>query len=193
LGFPDASLALRWGTLLHDVGKPMCHAHDPETGKTHFYSHDKEGARLCKHILRRLCQPNTVVDEASALVRYHMLPLPKEDKAIRRFIHRRREILPDLLKVMLADREAARGKQSSHAARQAYRLAVARILAANNQAPTPAPLLNGQEVMDLLELTPGPEVGEALRFIAEAVAVSDIHTKEDAKQALLTYADRQGW
>ncbi|MEM7734936.1 MAG: HDIG domain-containing metalloprotein [Deinococcota bacterium] len=193
LGFPDASLALRWGTLLHDVGKPMCHTHDPETGKTHFYGHDKEGARLCKDILKRLCEPNDVVHTASELVRYHMLPLPVADKAIRRFIHRRREILPDLLKVMLADREAAQGKQSSPAARQAYRLAVSRVVAEAGQTPHPAPLLNGQDVMDLLNLDPGPKVGEALRFLAEASAVGDIHTKDDAEQALRTYAAKQNW
>ncbi|MEM6427928.1 MAG: HDIG domain-containing metalloprotein [Deinococcota bacterium] len=197
LGFPDASLALRWGTLLHDVGKPSCHTHDPDTGKTHFYGHDKAGARLGKQILQRLCQPNTVVHEASELVRYHMLRLPKTDKAIRRFIHRRRHILPDLLKVMLADREAARGKQSSRAARQAYRLAVSRILAVQDLAvqdqEAPAPLLSGQEVMALLELDPGPKVGEALRFLAEARAVGDVHNKDDAMRALLSYADKQGW
>jgi len=123
-------------------------------------------------------------------VRYHMLPLPTNAKTTRRFVHRRREILPDLLKVMLADREAARGKRTSVAARQAYRRAVARILAELDKPEPPAPLLTGDDVMALLALEPGPKVGEALRFVAEARAVGDIHTPEEAKKALLRYANR---
>ncbi len=191
LGFPDAPLALRWGTLLHDIGKPPCFEVDPETGTQHFYGHDKVGADITKTILRRLRQPNMLIQHASQLVRYHMLPLPTNPKTTRRFVHRRREILPDLLKVMLADREAARGKRASMAARQGYRRAVARILAELDKPAPAAPLLTGNEVMALLDLEPGPKVGEALRFVAEARAVGDIHTPAEAKTALLSYAKKQ--
>ncbi len=193
LGFPEASLALRWGTLLHDIGKPPCFEVDPETGVQHFYGHDKVGADITKTILRRLRQPNTLVHHASQLVRYHMLPLPTTDKTTRRFVHRRREILPDLLKVMVADREAARGKRTSVTARQAYRRVVASILAELDKPAPPAPLITGNEVMALLDLEPGPKVGEALRFVAEARAVGDINSRDDAKNALLAYAKQQGW
>lgn len=192
-GFPDASLALRWGTLLHDIGKPPCFEVDPDTGKPRFYGHDKVGADITKTILRRLRQPNALVHHASQLVRYHMLPLPTTAKTTRRFVHRRREILPDLLKVMVADREAARGKRTSVAARQAYRRAVAGILAELDTPAPPAPLLTGNEVMALLKLEPSPKVGEALRFVAEARAVGDISSSDDAKNALLAYAKQQGW
>ena len=193
LGFPDASLALRWGTLLHDIGKPPCFDIDPDTGKQRFYGHDKVGAHVTKTILRRLRQSNPLVHHASQLVRYHMLPLPTTEKTTRRFVHRRREILPDLLKVMVADREAARGKRTSVAARQAYRRAVASILAELDKPAPPAPLLTGDEVMALLNLEPSPKVGEALRFVAEARAVGDINSSDDAKNALLVYAKQQGW
>jgi poly(A) polymerase len=193
LGFPDAPLALRWGTLLHDIGKPPCFEVDPETGTQHFYGHDKVGADITKTILRRLRQPNMLIQHASQLVRYHMLPLPKNAKTTRRFVHRRREILPDLLKVMLADREAARGKRASLAARQVYRAAVAGIVAELDKPAPLEPLLSGDDVMALLKLEPGPHVGEALRFVAEARAVGDVHKVEDAKIALLAYAKQQGW
>lgn len=193
LGFPDASLALRWGTLLHDIGKPPCFDIDPDTGKQRFYGHDKVGADMTKTLLRRLRQPNTLVHHASQLVRYHMLPLPTTPKTTRRFVHRRREILPDLLKVMLADREAARGKRTSFAARQAYRRAIASILAELDKPAPPEPLLTGNEVMTILGLEPGPKIGQALQFVAEARAVGDVSNPKDAKNALLTYAKQQGW
>ena len=50
--FPDASLALRWATLLHDVGKPRTRT--LEAGRLHFYGHDRVGAALARQMLERL-------------------------------------------------------------------------------------------------------------------------------------------
>ena len=134
-----------------------------------------------------------VVDAATALVRYHMLPLPREERAVRRFVHRRRALLPDLLKLMLADREAARGRAASAEGRRGYRAAVSAILAELDGVPEPEPLLNGDDVMALLGLPPGPRVGEALAVVAEAQALGDVSTREEAELALLRYAAAQGW
>jgi poly(A) polymerase len=144
-------------------------------------------------LLRRLRLPGELVATAASLVRYHMLPLPHGERAVRRFIHRRRELLPDLLKLMLADREAARGRLASAAARARYRLAVSAILAALDATPEPRPLLTGDDVMTLLRLAPGPRVGEALAVLGEAQALGDVLGREDAELALLRYAAAQGW
>ncbi len=193
LGFPDADLTLRWATLLHDVGKPATKSFDESGRFYHFYGHDKLGSDLAKTLLRRLRQPGETVHKAEGLVRYHMLPLPKNRKEARRFVHRRRELLPDLLKLMIADREAARGPQSSEAGRQRYRTALARVLEILSEPPPQKPLLDGREVMALLKLPPGPQVGEAVRFLKEAEAVGDVRTRDEAAEALGRYARRQGW
>ena len=192
-GFPDAGLTLRWATLLHDVGKPETKAFEPDGRHYHFYGHDKLGAELTRGILGRLRVPTAVTERAAQLVRYHMVQLPKNDREARRFIHRRRTLLPDLLKLMIADREAARGPMSSEASRRGYKLALARVLEIMNEAPPKAPLLNGREVMRLLNLSPGPRVGEAVRFVHEAEAVGDVKTEKEAEAALLHYAEVQGW
>ncbi len=191
--FPDADPTLRWATLLHDVGKPATKTYEAGGRHYHFYGHDKLGAELTGTILKRLRAPETQGERAANLVRYHMVQLPKSDKEARRFVHRRRNLLPDLLKLMIADREAARGPQSSEAGRRGYKLALARVLEIMNEAPPKAPLLDGLEVMQLLDLSPGPRVGEAVRFVQEAEAVGDIRTKEDAEAALRHYAEVQGW
>ena len=193
LGFPDAGPTLRWATLLHDVGKPETKSFDERGRFYHFYGHDKLGGDLTKTILRRLRAPNERGVRASALVRYHMLPLPKNRKEARRFVHRRRDLLPDLLKLMIADREAARGPQSSEASRRSYRTALARVLEILSEPLPPKPLLDGREVMALLGLPPGPQVGEAVRFLKEAEAVGDVRTREEAAEALERFARRQGW
>ncbi len=87
---------------------------------------------------------------------------------------------------MLADREAARGPQSSEASRQRYRQGMDRLLAALEEQPAPlAPLLSGHEIMGLLGLPPGPSVGQAVRALAEARALGDVPDAEAAKAWLL--------
>ena len=191
-GFPDADLSLRYGTLLHDVGKPPTKTYD-EAGHYHFYAHDKVGSDISKEVIRRLRQPSERVDKVGGLVRYHMLPLPKNQKEARRFVHRRRELLPDLLKLMIADREAARGPMASEAQRQAYRVALGRVLEILAEPAPEKPLLDGRDVMQLLNLSPGPRVGEAVRFVREAEAVEDVRTKDEAEEVLRRYAREQGW
>ena len=182
--FPQASLALRWATLLHDVGKPRTRT--GEGAGRHFYGHDRVGAALAQQILERLREPSALVAEVSALVAAHMLPLPATEREARRFVHRRRAHLPDLLALMLADREAARGPMSSGASRLSYQQGMDRVLAAlEDQPAAPAPLLSGADVMALLELLPGPAVGAALRALAEARALGDVGDAEAAKEWLL--------
>jgi len=191
-GFPDADAALRLATLLHDVGKPSTRARGA-LGRITFRGHAEVGAELTRQTLRRLRFDGETVQRASALVRWHMLPLPRGERATRRFVHRRRELLPDLLSLMLADREAARGRLASEGARRAYREGVGRVLAVLAEQPAAPPLLNGVEVMALLDLEPGPRVGRALGFVEEARAVGDVSTVEEARAALQAFAVQQGW
>ena len=191
-GFPEADAALRWATLLHDIGKPATRGLG-EGGRTHFYGHARLGQRLVHATLARLRQPRALAERAGLLVRYHMLPLPRGEREARRFVHRRGALLPDLLKLMIADREAARGPLASEQRRQAYRLALARVLALLNEPPPAAALLDGEAVMRLLGIPPGPRVGDALRLVREAEAVGDITTAEEAETLLRRYAEAQGW
>ena len=192
IAFPASGLALRLATLLHDVGKPVTIG-SHWTGRPTFYSHDAVGAELTSNALRRLRFPGDVVASAGSLVRKHMTPLPRSEKSARRFVHRHRAILPDLLRLMIADREAARGRRASEAGRRAYRLDMGRVIAILEEAPPPARLFTGDEVMALLGLQPGPKVGEALALLDEALAVGDVQGREDAGAYLQRYAAAQGW
>lgn len=179
---PDAPLPLRWAALLHDVGKPRSHTVDPATGRTHFYGHDKLGAALATQMLTRLKLPGDDIRHVARLVEAHMVPLPAGEREARRFVHRRRDLLPDLLWVMLADREAARGPSSSEASRHAYAAAMNRVLEALEDRPAPPrPLLSGGDVMALLNLAPGPRVGEVLRALNEAAALGEVTDEAGAR------------
>ncbi len=189
--FPDADLALRWATLLHDVGKPPTRTpggvtEDGLVLRDRFHGHDAVGAELAAAALRRLRRPRATVARVHGLVAAHMRPLPDDERGARRFAHRLRPLLPDLLRLMLADREAARGRGASAAARRRYRERVGLVLAALEEPPPPAPLVDGRALMAALDLDPGPRIGELLAAIAEARALGDVGTREEA----LAYAER---
>lgn len=59
-----------WAALLHDIGKPE--TTKERKGKITSYDHDKAGARLCKEFLRFYTDDEKMIDEAAALVRFHM-------------------------------------------------------------------------------------------------------------------------
>ena len=82
---------------------------------------------------------------------------------------------------------------SSPASRHAYALALERVLAALEEQPAPPPpLLSGGEVMALLNLPPGPRVGEVLRALAEARALGEVGSVEEARAFVLAWAGRSG-
>jgi len=191
--FPDADAALRWATLLHDVGKPPTRVDDGGV-RPSFHAHDAVGAELCAQALRRLRLPGDTVTRAAALVAAHMRPLPRDERSARRFVHRLRPLLPDLLQLMVADREAARGPQASEAGRRRYRLALAEVIARLASEPAPAaPLLDGRAVMELLGVGPGPTVGAALKALAEAQALGDVSDRDEAEAYVRRIAAAQGW
>lgn len=177
--FPAAELPLRWAALLHDVAKPATRTAEDE--RTHYHGHETLGAEMTRQILGRLRLSSDDIARASALVRAHMVQLPQNDTEAKRFVHRRRELLPDLIWLLIADREAARGPMSNEAGRQAYKQAIDRILFALEDLPAaPTPLLDGSEIMHELGLTSGPAVGEISRALAEAQALGQVRTREEA-------------
>ncbi len=187
--FPDAPLEVRLATLMHDVGKPACRS--LEGGRAWFEGHATIGAEQTTQALRRLRYSAAVVARASELVGRHMVRLPDSSRSARRFAYRYRHLLPGLLHLMLADREAARGRAASKAGRDRYRQAVARVVSELEALPDAPPLLGGEDVMRLLNVTPGPWVGEALRFVAESRAVGDVASREEAERALHAWWDVQ--
>ncbi|MDF1522460.1 MAG: HD domain-containing protein [Trueperaceae bacterium] len=187
--FPDADLALRWATLLHDVGKPPTRepgavGPDGLVLRDRFTGHDRVGADLAAAALERLRRPRARIARVHALIAAHMRPLPDDERGARRFVHRLRTLLPDLLQLMLADREAARGRGARAAARRGYRERVGRVLAVLDATPPAPPLLDGRDVMATLGLTPGPQVGAVLAAVAEAQALGEVGDRA----AALAYA-----
>jgi poly(A) polymerase len=190
--FPNASLETRWAALLHDVGKPTAKTWDVVRERWSFFGHDQQGAQITRTMLQRLGYDLEMVARAAQMVDRHMLRLPGDERQARRFVNRNRSILPELLQVMLADREAARGPLSSDQSRRAYQQGFDRVLEAMQVHDTAKPLMDGREIMAFLKLPPGPMVGSALEFLREAEANGDADTLETAQALLETWAKARG-
>lgn len=181
--WPEAPLEPRLAALYHDAGKPLTRRYDPEVGRYRFLGHAEVGAEMARASLFWLRFPKEVVERAALLVRRHMDRPPEEPKALRRFYFKRKDLLPALPYLMAADRLSARGVEAeAWAVLEAYQEAL--------KEPLPErPLLSGEEVLALLGLRPGPEVGEALRVLLEAQAEGRVRTREEAQALLLYWRD----
>ena len=189
--FPNASLETRWATLLHDVGKPVAKNWDVVRERFSFFAHDQIGAKVARELLSRFEYQENIVHRVSRMVDRHMLRLPSDQASAARFVRRNLEILPELLEVMLADREAARGPASDEFSRRSYQHGFELVLNAMTQNASLKPLMNGLEIIEFLNLEPGKVVGQALEFLKTLQETGEIQTLEQAKTALLEWAQIQ--
>ncbi len=165
-------LELRWAALLHDVAKPKLRTED-EDG-IHFYKHDVEGEQMARDILTRLRYSKKFVEKVAVLVRWHMFSVHagSTDKALKRFIRRvGKENVMNLMELRRAD-ILALGKQVTCNAWENWRVLRNRlkeILDSDATITTADLAIGGHEVMNALNLKPGPEVGAVLEWLLEKV------------------------
>lgn len=192
-GVPDL-LALRWAALLHDVGKVRTRS-TAEDGRVHFYGHEVVSAEMAEARLRRLAYPRRLVDTVTRLVRNHMFPIGPEvsDAAIRRLALRVGiENMSQLIALKRADlRSKGTAAPTTDEDRlEDYRRRVGRVLGVDADAgekPAWRDLaISGEDVMRLLGIDPGPQVGWMLARLHEAVIENPALNTTEALYRLLS-------
>jgi tRNA nucleotidyltransferase (CCA-adding enzyme) len=178
---PSPDPIVRLATLLHDIAKPLVRKTKVK-GEYTFYNHEVVGARVAKQIARRLRFSKNQVDKLWLLVRYHMFAYQPEmtDKAIRRFIRRvGRDNLNDMMMLRIGDRIGGGSKATSWRLRELQKR-----VGENLYTPMQVTDLkiNGNDVIKLLGIKPGPKVGEILNQLFEEVL--DDPTKNTKKYLL---------
>lgn len=168
----EPDLVLRWAALLHDIGKPDTRAFSGD-GKVSFYHHDAVGAKLARARLRELKYSKQMVRDISQLIYLHMRVYGFSDgewtdSAVRRYVHDAGDLLPRLQLLVRADCTTQNKKKAKRLA-QAIDFLDERIaqLAAEEDLARVRPDLNGNEIMQILGLQPGPEVGAAWAYLKE--------------------------
>ncbi len=165
---PD--LVLRLAALFHDIGKPRTRSF--EHGGVTFRHHEVVGAKLTRKRLAVLGYPEQVVDDVSELVRlsgrFKGYADGWSDSAVRRYARDAGHLLGTLNDLIRADcttrNERRRVELRRHVDSLEARIAE---LAEVERRAAERPLLDGEAVMARLGIEPGPEVGEALRFLLE--------------------------
>ncbi|WP_299558369.1 CCA tRNA nucleotidyltransferase [uncultured Mycolicibacterium sp.] len=167
---PD--LTLRWAALLHDIGKPATRRHEPDGGVS-FHHHEVVGAKMARKRMRALKYSKQLIDDVSQLVylhlRFHGYGDGKwTDSAVRRYVTDAGHLLPRLHKLVRADC-TTRNKRRAARLQANYDDLERRIaeLAAKEDLARVRPDLDGNEIMRILGIPPGPLVGEAWRYLKE--------------------------
>ncbi len=189
-GGVDGRLLLRLGAVLHDIGKPPTRTID-ENGRIRFFGHETVGADLAVRRLHHLTFSNTAVSHVKGIVAGHMRPLwliaegrQPTRRAVYRFFRATGQAGLDICLVTLADFLATYDGTGDGGEWSELIDLVVNLLGfyfeQYDDVIKPTPLLNGHEVIQILNIQPGPEVGRILRLIEEAQAVGEISTRSEA-------------
>ena len=166
---PD--LVLRLAALFHDVGKPATREIGPKG--VSFHHHEVVGARMTRKRMKALKFPNDVIDDVAQLVFLHLRfhgygDDAWTDAAVRRYVRDAGPLLGRLNELTRCDCTTRNRRKAEMLSRRMDALEE-RIdaLAEQEELDAIRPDLDGQQVMALLGLEPGPVVGEAMRFLLD--------------------------
>ena len=167
---PD--LIVRLAALLHDIGKPATRKLEPG-GVVSFYHHDVVGAKLAKKRLRALRFDNDTINAVARLIELHLRFFGYTegawtDSAVRRYVRDAGDQLERLHILTRAD-VTTRNRRKADRLGFAYDDLEQRIAALAEQEELGAvrPDLDGEQIMAVLGVKPGREVGEAYRYLLE--------------------------
>ena len=169
----EVSVALVFGVLFHDIGKPPTQTVD-ETGRIRFNGHDKLGAEMTQRIMERLRFSNADAEAIVSGVANHMVFKDVKEMRVaklRRFMAR--PGFADELELHRVDCTSANGMLDN------YDFIRARIEEFANEPLIPPPLLTGHD-LKALGLTPGPKFKEILETAANLQLDGKLTTREDA-------------
>ncbi|NYV73071.1 CCA tRNA nucleotidyltransferase [Streptomyces sp. UH6] len=167
---PD--LVLRLAALLHDIGKPRTRRFEQD-GRVSFHHHEVVGAKMTKKRMTALKYPNEMVRDVSRLVELHLRfhgygTGEWTDSAVRRYVRDAGPLLDRLHKLTRSDC-TTRNKRKAAALSRAYDGLEERIAQLKEQEELDSirPDLDGNQIMEILGVGPGPVIGQAYKALLE--------------------------
>jgi len=187
----------RFAALMHDVGKPRTR-HFADGGAVTFHHHDVVGAKLTRKRMQALRFPKDQIDAVSQLVEQHLRfhgygTGEWTDSAVRRYVRDAGDQLSRLHVLTRADC-TTRNQRKADRLRRSYDDLEARIerLSEEEELAAIRPDLDGNQIMEILGIGPGREVGEAYRHLLELRLDHGPMSHEEATQALRAWAASRG-
>jgi len=192
---PD--LVLRLAALLHDVGKPDTRRKEPD-GRVSFHHHEVVGAKMVRRRLRELRYPKAVIDDVAQLVflhlRFHGYSGGEwTDSAVRRYVTDAGPLLDRLHKLVRSDC-TTRNRRRAAALQRSYDSLEERIARLREQEALDSirPDLDGNAIMQLLGIPPGPLVGKAYKHLLAVRMERGPLSREEAEAELRRWAAENG-
>lgn len=164
----SADRLVRLAALLHDVGKPR--SARGEGAERTFHGHEVIGAKMTKKIMQRLKFSKADTDRVVNLVRHHMFLFQFEttDKAVRRIIRRvGPPHVADLVALRVGDRLGSGCKQGYTKKLALFEERVIEVQ--KDPIDTRMLVINGNDIMKLLGIAPGPAIGRIMDQLLEEV------------------------
>ncbi len=190
---PGPDFVLRFAALMHDIGKPATRKFEPN-GSVSFLHHDVVGAKLTKKRMRALRFDNDTIKAVARLVELHMRfygygDAGWTDSAVRRYVRDAGDLLERLHRLTRAD-VTTRNKRKANRIAHAYDDLERRIveLAEQEELDAMRPDLDGQQIMAILGISPGPMVGKAYKFLLDMRLDEGALGEEEATRRLKEWA-----
>lgn len=188
----EKDLVLRIAALMHDIGKPATRRLEPG-GAVSFYHHDVVGAKLAKKRLTELRFDNDTIKAVARLVELHLRFFGYSDQqwsdsAVRRYVRDAEDQLLRLHALTRAD-VTTRNKRKADRLSHAYDDLEHRIaeLSAQEELDSMRPELDGAQIMEILDIKPGKDVGDAYKFLLEIRLDEGAIGLDEAKKRLLEW------
>ncbi len=169
---PRPDLTLRLAALMHDIGKPKTRRFE-QGGKVSFHHHDVVGAKLTRKRLRALHFDHHLIEDVSELVNLHLrfhgyVDEPWTDSAVRRYVKDAGPLYERLNRLTRAD-ATTQNRRKALVFSTAMDEMEERVRELKKQEDFDAirPDIDGNEIMQILGLEPGPMVGQAYKHMLE--------------------------
>ena len=175
---------VRFTALLHDIGKPRTKRGEGQDST--FYNHEVVGARMASQILNRLKFPKKEAEKIVKLVRYHLFYYnvgEVGENSVRRLVRNvGPEYMEELLQVRQADRIGSGVPKAEPYKLRHLKYTIEKV----SKDPISAKLLkvNGDKVMKILKIKPGPIVGQILDILLG-------HVLEDPKKNTKEFLEKE--
>ena len=192
----EPDLVLRLAALLHDIGKPKTRRFESNGGVS-FHHHEVVGAKLARKRLRALRYSIEIVDQVCKLIELHLRfhgysSGQWTDSAVRRYVRDAGDEVTRLHKLTRAD-STTRNRRKAAALQASYDSLEQRIsiLSELEELESVRPDLDGKQIMEILNIAPGRDVGAAYNYLLERRLDRGPVDEAVARDELLTWwADR---